>query len=860
MYAHGSLLKSASTSSSGQQSPQQSQQHQHQQQQKQQQQQQQQQHQNQQQQQSQRHQRHLIQHQPQQQISQQLQEKQLQQRLAQANTPSQSLHSRQQQLFSQIHKPLAGANASSLTSSGPSFGTDLRTGRITQLQLQPSGVGGHAYGLRLQHQHDGFTSTGNSRTVATTGLNLGSTSSLASVQSQVSQLSMHSQQQRQVQNAIGRENPGSNQRQQLASPFLSVHGQGCNSNSSTNSNQASGPGNTSISGSQNGNKNNSNSSAGTPGTPGMATTGNSAGSSPAVGKVTSSFHGRDDFGLKAYVMTPPVGVAPLLKDNTEAGYPDFYPWIGTHPEDLLTENYIQHGYENKPFLSNETGSARQTLYATLRQKSSLAALSNFMMTSLDERHELNRIRGPSTFKPPPRVTLTDHKRESWLQDLASAAVPLRRLSRTIPHGIRNKVLIEQCCNKSVPMHRAVWFARCVGANELRGLKRKGTHTSVAEAEVQWIREWSVQLTNVIEKIASECGIEPNWRQKMDYIIRFASHLYYEDLIDRNYFLDWTISALEKSSKERIPLLIVIVRTIWLEMVKVTGKVRRLSEVLLEHIKSVGQEEEENQNSIERTLMDKLCDCAWELTEISNDAFVIPERWLSNRSILQKALLRTGKPGAEKLFEKIALKNICLSQSLTADATGNSVTSEEEHREELIRVLRNASTPYDTEQISDEFMLTISVGNNPTSDMSRAVGVLFEWAVCGFHGQMERIDLATSVLAKWSSSKAKEVFEAVFCLFDGKTNSSDVDAEMLKVFLRLLVEKGVVVVDQYIRRVISRGILLSNHPEKMQGHAFVLMHLPFRGYPKYIQNQRDILLTNIDKQTKLKNEGDVNIEM
>lgn len=143
-------------------------------------------------------------------------------------------------------------------------------------------------------------------------------------------------------------------------------------------------------------------------------------------------------------------------------------------------------------------------------------LSYLMTSSMQIRHNSQRFSSNSTFRPPPRVTLTEQKKEAWLRDLANPNIPLRKLSRTIPHGTRNRSLLEQCCTKAIPIPRAVWFARCVGANELRGLKRKGASgittsaslTSSAAApgqasEATWIREWTEQVTEYIEKVIKD---------------------------------------------------------------------------------------------------------------------------------------------------------------------------------------------------------------------------------------------------------------------------------------------------------------------------------------------------------------------
>lgn len=138
------------------------------------------------------------------------------------------------------------------------------------------------------------------------------------------------------------------------------------------------------------------------------------------------------------------------------------------------------------------------------------------MSVLDRKQSIGRITNPSTFKPPPRVTLTDTKREAWLRDLANPTIPLRRLSRTIPHGIRGKVLLEHCLNKHIPTGRAIWLAKCVGANEMRAFKRKGVNGAFAMGgEAKWVRDWTIFVEQFVESVIALCG-EEGWRGRMTY--------------------------------------------------------------------------------------------------------------------------------------------------------------------------------------------------------------------------------------------------------------------------------------------------------------------------------------------------------
>lgn len=199
------------------------------------------------------------------------------------------------------------------------------------------------------------------------------------------------------------------------------------------------------------------------------------------------------------------------------GYADFVPWVGDGPEDHFTQSFIQNGYFDKvPMGQAETGSAKAAIYQNLKRKHSLVALSTVFSGLLGSRRHNGQITAPSTFKPPPRVTLTDTKREAWLKELANPTTSLRKLSRTIPHGIRGKGLLDQCLNKNVPTDRAVWLAKCVGALEIRAFKRKGVNSAIVMGgETKWIRDWTIFVEQFVDGVVASFG-DSEWKSKVNY--------------------------------------------------------------------------------------------------------------------------------------------------------------------------------------------------------------------------------------------------------------------------------------------------------------------------------------------------------
>jgi mediator of RNA polymerase II transcription subunit 12 len=270
---------------------------------------------------------------------------------------------------------------------------------------------------------------------------------------------------------------------------------------------------------------------------------------------------------------------------------DFNPWSGNHPEDSLTEQTVKSGFQNKPMVTNELNTAKVSLWSHITKKGCLQSLSQLFVSVLEKRQTHLRLTAPSTFKPPPRVTLTNTKREAWLQDLANPAFALRRLNRTIPYGINGKVLLEQCVNKDIPIPRAVWLAKCIGANELRTLKRKGvTGTPGISGELKWLREWTVHVEQFVESTITAFG-EESWKDKMQYVMRLVFHLFIEHLLEHEHYLDWMLSAFETSTVERLPVWLVHIQLYWKFIVTSRKRGKRLAECLFKHLESASTDKD-----------------------------------------------------------------------------------------------------------------------------------------------------------------------------------------------------------------------------------------------------------------------------
>lgn len=199
------------------------------------------------------------------------------------------------------------------------------------------------------------------------------------------------------------------------------------------------------------------------------------------------------------------------------GSADFLPWKGTHTEDVLIESTIKQGFSDKIQVSQaESSSAKTTLWSSLKHKSGLQVVSSLYISVLDKRQAHGTTAAACTFKPPPRVALTDSKREVWLRDLSNPNIPLRRLSRTIPYGIRGRALLDQFLAKKIPTARSIWLAKCVGANEIRAFKRRGASGAFAAGgETKWVKDWTANVEQFLEAIISSSSTQ-EWAVNLIY--------------------------------------------------------------------------------------------------------------------------------------------------------------------------------------------------------------------------------------------------------------------------------------------------------------------------------------------------------
>ncbi|RMZ87493.1 hypothetical protein DV736_g5280, partial [Chaetothyriales sp. CBS 134916] len=411
----------------------------------------------------------------------------------------------------------------------------------------------------------------------------------------------------------------------------------------------------------------------------------------------------------------------------------YFAWTGKHAEDNLSAENVKTGYSGGPPnpSERETNTARVSVYNALKHHHGIETLSTLFSLVLEAKNKYCLITSTSTFKPPPRVTLAEAKRKSWLGDLADGSVPLRKLSRTIPQGIRGQGLLDQCIQNKVPLSRAIWFAKCVGANEIRTLKRKGTTPQAAVGtEVKWVREWTVNVEQFIENIVGQAG-QPTWRPNIQYALRLATRLYLENLLDRDHYLDWVLKCFTLSTDEQLPSWLLVVHIYKQDIAKFRKRGRPLAEALLNKYMKM----RDLPYPMAQSLMKKLKDTIKNIALLDSSCFLMPDQWPAVREALQSCL------DLNNITEKAMMSYLDIINDRCMGANKYLYLTKRSEKDKVVDILDRAKAPYDLPSLSHTLLRACPEGQ-------KLATYCLEWATTKFRSGSARVYLTSRLLRRW----------------------------------------------------------------------------------------------------------------
>lgn len=535
---------------------------------------------------------------------------------------------------------------------------------------------------------------------------------------------------------------------------------------------------------------------------------------------------KKDIAPRNGVLEPPADAVQVSRGKTV----DFYPWSGNHPEDSLSSEVVKVGYFDDRKGTVDLSAGKSYVGPQIKNKSTLQTFSSLFVQALEKRQASGRVREPTTFKPPPRITVKDTQREEWLRDLANPSLPPKR---RIPHGIRGKLLLEQCLSKNIPIARAIWLAKCVGANEMRAWMRKGaSSTGGMGGELKWVREWTVFVEQFVDSTINTCGHE-GWRDKMDYTIRLASQLYTERLLDQEHYLDWLLACLEGTEAERLPIWFLLVQIYWQDLVAVRRRGRRLAEALLLQLDTMT-----SGDNLESTnpLAQRAKQLITTLIMGHRNCMVVSRTWRKYKHILQKMLSGSSQPALQSAIRSVVRRNERLS-----GWNRKPTHTHQSPQKSVLSALDAISLDFHLNEFA-AWCLAIMPDTH-----GLAVTVL-QWACSLYREGAHRLYIAVRLLRKWKS-KGADIDSAILAILsDGQKLKAIRHRDFFRLVAELVRSKHFSV-GRYLQWLIASGSLsaVGDITKSDACNVRLIAEIPLQGLPEHVLNLRQTLL-----QTTLQN--------
>ncbi|WFD18643.1 RNA polymerase II mediator complex subunit [Malassezia caprae] len=243
-----------------------------------------------------------------------------------------------------------------------------------------------------------------------------------------------------------------------------------------------------------------------------------------------------------YKLEPPPWRPALHHSDASLGTPGLRMLRGTPPP---SDYALQHGAPLPPLVPSETASMQAHILDRVAGPAALQLLGDLFQCVRDKRRNGASLADAPT-PLPPRVTLNDAKRSEYVRQLADPHVPLYQLAERIPHGFRGVRLLDMLLHgalpgtpptRSVPLSRALWLIRMIGALELDG-PQKDVH--------KYTSDWTVRVLHWLSQLVASLREPTTWAAQWGYATALVDRMVQESLIEPYMLYRWIVTQLAQT--------------------------------------------------------------------------------------------------------------------------------------------------------------------------------------------------------------------------------------------------------------------------------------------------------------------------
>ncbi|OCF32517.1 hypothetical protein I316_05697 [Kwoniella heveanensis BCC8398] len=632
----------------------------------------------------------------------------------------------------------------------------------------------------------------------------------------------------------------------------------------------------------------------------------------------------------------------VMNSRVDLGYPDFYPSRPgfDQPEDVLTEENVKNGFSGRNFVA--VGAEVFSMHGPIHQHLSSGGLNLLQQLGkelIEKRQELMPQVGERTFRIPVRVTYNDTKRLQFLADLSNPNVPLHRLMRTpVPHGFKGVELLDAMFSPStgpgtghnrnpsggvklssepIPLDRALWFIRVLGANEISAHRGRTQPLAVAtpvpvsapspavatpsstttiaatptlpvtsndwytqeftNTFITWLR---IQLGQLAlpnsNKTVIKSGAPPpkgpasvlndengraKWLAKWDYSARLMRELYNRHLLSSRILSGWLSDYLSHSNLAQLGFVAQMIGEHLPDMAKHMSNARYCVRAACEKLKEIRSfPATASLAKVEAMLISIIKS----LYETSHEALLSPTTWRLHSDLLQTLL-----PSTSNTWDDLRRRNEALWFSTIVDERSSSP-----RRQQMAEIQKLDSICEDTNMIdlTKSFFdgtSSASLNNPDILKLEEKIFILLNWAMGLFQLGSHRPYAVYTILKHWHNQHEEhqskqprphviEFFPILYKWLDTSAAArKEENVHAIGITIGELTRQGIFSYGQYLQALISKGQTArsSGGTGRKSHHLALLKAMPIFVVAKDLLHQRRIALCGDDLEARKREEND-----
>lgn len=316
-------------------------------------------------------------------------------------------------------------------------------------------------------------------------------------------------------------------------------------------------------------------------------------------------------------------------------------------------------------------------------------------------------------------------------------------------------------------------------------------------------------------------------------MRLVARLFFENLLDQDFHLDWFLSSLENASLSTLPIWMLVLGIYWIDFTKFRKRGRRLAEALLEKLRQMKATEP---SEAFQPLVVRLALLVRRLTRDSPSSMVLPRSWARYQDLISSSL-DLADPLESAIYQSLLARNLRVQK-----AKDCSQLAERSPKQQSIRFLDASRSVYDMVALSHACLTTVA-------DRAVLVSALLEWTATSFRHGLVRVYIAARLLRKWKKS-GMDLDGLVLSFLSNRHSKSTTNLGNVYHVIVELIRSQTFSVGRYLQWLVARGAVEQHRQEasSMKGSSAslssdveLLSQLPVSRLPQHLRNLRDTLM-------------------